>query len=162
MIHGVDGYMDYSGYFDPKGEYGMTGYQMGEFDMIFHGDSAFVAFVADVESKTPAGPSHRRLRITDFYTKQNGEWIQTGSDTDLHPDSIAEQYQTLRTLSSDEKKDLLDARQAVWKAFFAGDTATLEKLLPEELLTLEAAGRRLGQSQSRPGTRHASQQAVAS
>ena len=74
----------------------MTGYKMREFDMIFQGDAAFVAFVADVEAKTPAGPFQRTLRITDFYTKQNGGWIQTGSDTDLHPESMAAQQQTSR------------------------------------------------------------------
>ena len=99
MIRGVDGYMDWSGYFEPGSPYGMTGYKMREFDMIFQGDAAFVAFVADVEAKTPAGPFHRTLRITDFYTKQNGAWIQTGSDTDLHPESMAEQQQMPRTLS---------------------------------------------------------------
>src|SRR5213594_3589658 len=35
MIRGVDGYMDYSGYFEPNSSYGMTGYRMREFDMIF-------------------------------------------------------------------------------------------------------------------------------
>jgi len=41
-IHGVDGYMDYN-YVDPKSPYGMKGYKMREFDMIFQGDAAFVA-----------------------------------------------------------------------------------------------------------------------
>lgn len=138
MIRGIDEYMNWTGHFDPNSPYGMTGYKMREFDMIFHGDAAFVAFVAEVESKTPAGPFKRTLRITDFYTKQNGAWIQTGSDTDLHPESSAEQNQVLRTLSESQKKKLLDAREAVWRAYFAGDRATLEKLLPEELLTIEA------------------------
>lgn len=140
MIRGVDGYMDWSGHFDPKSPYGMKSYKMREFDMIFQGDAAFVAFVADVDSTTPAGPLHRVLRITDFYTKQNGDWIQTGSDTDLHPDSQAEQMQAPRTLSDATKKRLLDAREAVWRGFFAGDRATLEKLLPEDLITIEAHG----------------------
>src|SRR5438477_9104700 len=103
MVRGLNGYMEYSGYFDPKSPYGMTGYKMREFDMIFQGDAAFVAFVADVDANTPAGPFHRALRITDFYTKQNGGWIQTGSDTELHPESMAEQQQTPRTLSESEK-----------------------------------------------------------
>lgn len=137
MIRGVDEYMNYSGYFDPKSPYGMTAYQMREFDMIFQGDSAFVAFVADVDAKTPGGPYRRTLRITDFYTRQNGEWIQTGSDTDLHPDSVAAQNQAFRTLSDSEKKSLLEAREAVWRAFFTGDRTTLEKLLPEELITID-------------------------
>ena len=67
MIHGVDGYMTAGGNVNPDSPYGMTGYKMREFDMIFQGDAAFVAFVADVEAKTPAGPFHRTLRITDFY-----------------------------------------------------------------------------------------------
>ena len=137
MIRGVDEYMNASGYFDPKSPYGMTGYKMREFDMIFQGDAAFVAFVAEVEANTPAGPHKRTLRITDFYTRQNGAWIQTGSDTQLHPESIGEQYQTLRTLSEPDKKSLLEAREAVWRAYFAGDRAALEKLLPEELVTIE-------------------------
>ena len=137
MIRGIDQYMDATAYFDPSNNYGMTGYRMREFDMIFQGDAAFVAFVAEVDSKTPGGPRRRTLRITDFYTKQNGAWIQTGSDTELHPESAAEQQQALRILSGDEKRRLLDAREAVWRAFFAGDRASLEKLLPQELLAIE-------------------------
>jgi ketosteroid isomerase-like protein len=140
MIRGVDGYMSSTGNFTPGSPYGMTAYKMREFDMIFQGDAAFVAFVADVEAKTPAGPSNRALRIVDFYTKQNGEWIQTGSDTELHPESAALQHQMHRTLGEQEKQRLLGAREAVWKAYFSGDRATLEKLLPEELVTLEAGG----------------------
>lgn len=140
MIRGVDGYMNWSGYFEPNSPYGMTGYKMREFDMIFQGDAAFVAFVAEVEAKTPDGPFRRTLRITDFYTKQNGAWIQTGSDTDLHPESMEAQNQAPRTLSETQKKKLLDAREAVWRAYFAGDRTTLEKLLPDELLTIEAGG----------------------
>ena len=135
MIRGVDGYMDWSGYFEPRSPYGMTGYKMREFDMIFQGDAAFVAFVADVEAKTPNGPFHRTLRITDFYTKQNGAWIQTGSDTDLHPESHGgATADAAHTFRSRERKRLLDAREAVWRAYFAGDRAALEKLLPEELI----------------------------
>jgi hypothetical protein len=90
-----------------------------------------------VESKSPVGPHSRTLRITDFYTKQKSGWIQTGSDTDLHPESIAAQSQALRTLGDEEKKTLLEAREAVWRAYFGGDREKLEKLLPVELLTIE-------------------------
>jgi ketosteroid isomerase-like protein len=138
MIRGVDGYMQHSGNFWPG--YGMKSYKMREFDMIFQGDAAFVCFVADVESNTPGGIVTRILRITDFYTKQDGHWIQTGSDTDLHPESMAKQSQSLRTLSESQKKSLLDARESVWRAYFAGDRAALEKLLPEELLAVEPGG----------------------
>jgi ketosteroid isomerase-like protein len=141
MIKGLDAYMSATAYFDPKDPWGMSGYKMREFDMIFHGDAAFVTFVADVESKGPNGWTGKRaLRIADFYTKQNGAWIQTGSDTELHPESAAEQNQVSRTLSDDSKKTLLEAREAVWRAFFAGDRAALEKLLPAELITMEPGG----------------------
>ena len=139
MIKGVDGYMDWN-YVDPKSPYGMKSYKMREFDMIFKGDAAFVCFVADVESNTPNGPYHRALRISDFYTKQNGQWIQNGSDTALHPESVEEQLQALRPLPDQMKKRLLDAREAVWRAFFAGDRATLEKVIPEETVAIEADG----------------------
>ncbi|MBI1810074.1 MAG: nuclear transport factor 2 family protein, partial [Gemmatimonadetes bacterium] len=121
MIHGVDGYMEYGANVDPNSPYGMTGYTMREFDMIFHGDAAFVSFVADVEAKTPDGPFQRTLRITDFYTKQNGGWIQSGSNTDLHPRSTEERFSAFRTLYDSEKKSLLEAREAVWRAWFGGD-----------------------------------------
>ena len=137
MIKGVDGYMDWN-YVDPKSPYGMKSYKLREFDLIFKGDAAFVCFVADVESNTPNGPYHRALRISDFYTKQNGQWIQNGSDTALHPESVEEQLQALRPLPDQMKKRLLDAREAVWRAFFAGDRATLEKVIPEETVAIEA------------------------
>jgi ketosteroid isomerase-like protein len=115
----------------------MKSYKMREFDMIFKGDAAFVCFVADVESMTPNGSFHRALRISDFYTKQNGQWIQNGSDTALHAESMEEQFAAPRPLGDQMKKRLLDAREAVWRAYFAGDRATLEKLIPEETIAIE-------------------------
>jgi len=138
MIKGIDGYMDWN-QVDPKSPYGMKSYKMREFDMIFKGDAAFVCFVADVESNWPGAPPHRALRICDFYTRNNGQWIQSGSDTALHPESMEEQLAAPRPLGDQMKKRLLDAREAVWRAYFAGDRATLEKLIPEETLAIEAA-----------------------
>jgi len=137
MIKGIDGYMDWN-QVDPKSPYGMKSYKMREFDMIFKGDAAFVCFVADVESNTPNGPFHRALRISDFYTKQNGQWIQNGSDTALHAESAEQQLQTLRPLPERGRQRLLAAREAVWRAYFAGDRGTLEKLIPEETVAIEA------------------------
>jgi ketosteroid isomerase-like protein len=137
MIKGIAGYMEWNDV-DPKSPYGMKSYKMREFDMIFKGDAAFVCFVADVESITPNGPFHRALRISDFYTKQNGKWIQSGSDTALHSESMEEQLAAPRPLGDQMKKRLLDAREAVWRAYFSGDRATLEKLIPEETIAIEA------------------------
>src|SRR2546429_7915901 len=90
MIKGVDGYMDWN-QVDPKSPYGMKSYKFREFDMIFKGDAAFVCFVAEVESNWPGAAPHRALRICDFYTKNNGQWIQSGSDTALHQESLEDQ-----------------------------------------------------------------------
>ena len=137
MIKGIEGYMEWNEV-DPKSPYGMKSYKMREFDMIFKGDAAFVCFVADVEGNSPNGPFHRVLRISDFYTKQDGKWIQSGSDTALHGESVEAQLQSLRPLPDQMRQRLLDAREAVWRAYFAGDRATLEKLIPEETIAIEA------------------------
>ena len=42
------------------------------------------------------------------------------------------------TFGDQMKKRLLDAREAVWRAYFAGDRATLEKLIPEETIAIES------------------------
>src|SRR5712692_38212 len=136
MIKGIDGYMDWN-QVDPKSRYGMKSYKMREFDMIFKGDAAFVCLVADVEANTPNVPFHRALRISDFYTKTNGQWIQNGSDTALHPESSEEQLAAPRPIGDQMKKRLLDAREAVWRAYFAGDRPKLEKLIPEETIAIE-------------------------
>ena len=137
MIKGVDGYMDWN-QVDPKSGYGMKSYKMREFDMIFKGDAAFVCFVPEIDSNTPNGIFHRALRICDFYTKDNGQWIQSGSDTALHAESLEEQLTGPRPLGDQMKKRLLDAREAVWRAYFAGDRAMLEKLIPAETVTIES------------------------
>ena len=137
MIKGIDGYMDWNTV-DPKSPYGMKSYKMREFDMIFKGDAAFVCFVAEVESNTPNGPYHRVLPISDLDTNQNRQWIQNRSETAHHPETVEQQLQSLRPLPDQMKKRLLEAREAVWRAFFAGDRATLEKLVPEETVAIEA------------------------
>jgi ketosteroid isomerase-like protein len=139
MLKGINDYMNWN-QLDPKSPYGMKSYKFREFDMIFKGDAAFVCFVADVESNWPGAPPHRALQICDFYTKNDGKWIQNGSDTGLHQESVEEQSASLRPLGDQMKKRLLDAREGVWRAFFANDRAMLEKMLPEETLAIEAEG----------------------
>lgn len=137
MIKGVEAYMDWN-QVDPKSPYGMKSYKFREFEMIFKGDAAFVCFVADVESNWPGAPPRRVLRICDFYTRENGKWIQSGSDTALHQESVEAQLQAPRNLPDEIKQRLLEAREAVWRAYFAGDRATLEKLIPEETIAIES------------------------
>ncbi len=142
MIKGIGTYMEWNTQ-DPKQPYGMKSYKFREFDMIFKGDAAFVCFVADTETSWPGNPS-RVLRICDFYTKDNGKWIQSGSYTATHPESVeaqtAAQMSAPRQLGEPMKKRLLDAREAVWRAYFAGDRTTLEKLIPAETVAIESGG----------------------
>ena len=136
MLKGIKDYMDWNQP-DPKSPYGMKSYKFRDFDMIFKGDAAFVCFVADVESNWPGRPPLRVLQICDFYTKDDGKWIQSGSYTGAHKETVEEQLASPRSLGDEMKKRLLDAREAVWRAYFAGDRATLEKLIPEETIAID-------------------------
>jgi ketosteroid isomerase-like protein len=137
LLKGIERYMDWN-QVDPKSPYGMKSYKMREFDMIFKGDAAFVCFVPEIESNTPNGPYHRVLQICDFYTKNNGQWIQSGSDTTPHRETQEAQLTAPRPLGDEMRKRLLDAREAVWRAYFANDRPALEKLIPAETITIEA------------------------
>ena len=139
IIRGIDEYMRSTGMESrpPGSPYGMVGYHMREFDVAFHGDSAFATFVADVEANTPAGRQTRTLRIGDFYAKKGGGWIQAGSDTQLSMSSIEQQIAAPSTLGEANRKKLLETREAVWRAFFSNDRATLERLVPEDTITLD-------------------------
>jgi len=137
MLKGIKAYMDWN-QVDPKSPYGMKSYKFREFEMIFKGDAAFVCFVADVESNWPGRSPHRVLQICDFYTKEKGSWIQTGSYTGPHQETLEEQLASPRQIGDEMKKRLLDAREAVWRAWFSGDRATLEKLIPQETVAIES------------------------
>jgi ketosteroid isomerase-like protein len=135
-IHGIDGYMkDVDGYLN--GPVRLTGYKMVEFGVIFYGDVALIPYVADVDYSFPGGTVTRKLRVFDVYAKIDGAWNQVGSDTQLHPDSITAVMENPRPMSPDGKKDLLAAREAVWRAWFANDTAQLNELIPPELIAIE-------------------------
>ncbi|HYL77997.1 MAG TPA: nuclear transport factor 2 family protein [Bryobacteraceae bacterium] len=140
MIRGIDQYMKtVSG--GLTGPYGMTAYKLRDFDVVFAGDNAaFATFISEADVKTPAGMQKQVLRLGDFYVKNNGHWIQAGSNTSLHPESAAEQMSTPGTLPEQMKKNLLESREAVWRAFFANDRAALEKLVPEDTITIEPGG----------------------
>jgi ketosteroid isomerase-like protein len=135
-IHGIDEYMkDVDGFL--KAPVRMTAYKMLEFDVIFYGDVAIVPYIADVTYEYQGQPSTQKLRVLDIYAKQAGEWNQVGSDTTLHPDSLAADLQQARPLSADDKQDLLSAREAVWRSWFANDSPRLAELVPAELIAID-------------------------
>ena len=150
VIRGLDGYMNEATFPPgiPKGQ-GMVGYRIGEFDVVFYGDTAVVSFVADVERLNGAEKSTQKLTFIDVYHKDPGGWIQVASNTSLHPDAVGQLMSAFHRLGNDERAELLKAREAVWRAWFAGDQAALTTLLPPELVTVSS-------DPSRPlGTREA-------
>jgi hypothetical protein len=109
----------------------MTGCCLLESDVLFYGDVAIVPFVCEIEIGGPGldKPFTNKLRILDVFAKLNGSWVQVATDTAQSPDKQAATLASPRTLGDEAKKKLLDAREAVWRAFFACDRANLEEHL---------------------------------
>jgi hypothetical protein len=150
VIKGRDGYVRASvgdGPMGPKGQ-GMVGYKILEYDTVWHDNVAVVNFVADVQQMRGTQPHKATLTLMDIYAKEDGHWIQVASQTSNHPDYQQRLMSEPQVLSDSAKQSLLEAREAVWRAWYGGDTAALEKLLPAELVTLtpgaDAFGERAG------------------
>ena len=149
VIRGREGYMNEATFPPglPKNQ-GMIGYRIGEFDIVFYGDTAVVSFLADVDRLEGPQKTTQKLTFVDVYHKDPGGWIQVASNTSLHPDAVFELASDSRKLDDGERDALMKAREAVWRAWFAGDEAALRKLLPPELLTIEPASSTLGTLES--------------
>lgn len=149
VIRGRDGYMNEATFPPdvPKGQ-GMIGYRIGEFDIVFYGDTAVVSFQAEVDRLEGADRSTQKLTFVDVYHKDPGGWIQVASNTSLHPDAISQIASQRRMLDPEERAALMQAREAVWRAWFAGDEARLTKLLPPELITIDSGSSTFGTLQS--------------
>lgn len=138
VIKGRDAYMEASvgGGMPPRGQ-GMVGYGIKEYDTVFYGDTAVVSFVADVHNRWGDERSTTTLTLIDVYVRDGTRWVQAASQTSLHPDSQDAHMSEPRSLGGEEKASLLKAREAVWRAWFAGDQKALRQLLPPELITLD-------------------------
>jgi uncharacterized protein (TIGR02246 family) len=119
----------------PKGQ-GMVGYRIVEYDTVWYGDVAVVNFVADVDHMNGTQPRTSTLTLMDIYAKEDGRWMQVASQTSYHPDYQQRRMSDLVTLNGAARQSLLTAREAVWRAWYGGDTAALAALLPPELVTL--------------------------
>jgi hypothetical protein len=138
VIKGRDGYMRASvgdGPMPPKGQ-GMVGYTIPEYDTVFYGDVAVVNFVADIDYMDGTHPWKSKLTLMDIYAKEDGRWMQVASQTSLHPDYQERRVSEHRELGESQREALLTAREAVWRAWYAGKTSELRSLLPEELIAL--------------------------
>ena len=139
-IRGIDAYMKSVDGSTRPGPNGMKAYKITEFDCVLYGDTAIVPFVADVNGTWDGNPWQTTLRIVDFYAKLNGAWIQAGSDTQTHPKVLNARGSDPQQLPAPVKKSLLDAREHVWKAYFANERTYLEEALPKELIAIDPGG----------------------
>lgn len=145
VIRGRDGYMN-EATFPPNlpKDQGMIGYRIGEFDIVFYGDTAVVSFQAEVDRREGPEKTSQKLTFVDVYHKDPGGWMQVASNTSLHPDAVSDLMSQRRFLGDDERAALLKAREAVWRAWFAGDEAALTRLLPPELITIDPGSQTFG------------------
>lgn len=142
VIKGRDGYMRAAvgdGPMGPKGQ-GMVGYKILEYDTVWYDNVAVVNFVADVHHARGSQSVTSRLTLMDIYAKEDGEWIQVASQTSNHPEYQQRLMSEPQVLPEPVKASLLEAREAVWRAWYGGDTPALMNLLPEELITLTPGG----------------------
>ena len=118
----------------------MVGYEMVDYDTYFHGDLAVVPYVAalDIEVNGKRMPYRPKLRVFDLYAKRDGHWIQVGSDTAPHPETQEAIRRLPWPVDPDTRKQILADREAVWRAYFAGDSEELGQLVPEETLAIGA------------------------
>jgi len=146
-IKGIDEYMRANGIDWPKpanapkpGPYFAAGttYKMSDFDVQFYGPELAVAtFFGEFVRE---GVTLRRLRIMDVYAKRKGAWIQVASHTVVDPDWRTEQMSKPLAIGPSLRERILAAREKVWRAWFANDRATLEKLIPQEVIAIDNGG----------------------
>lgn len=146
-IKGIDEYMHANGINWPKpanaakpGPYFPNGttYKVSDFDVQFYSPELAVAsFFGEFVRE---GLTLRRFRIMDVYAKRKGSWIQVASHTVIDPEWRAEQTSKPMTIGPKMRAFILEAREKVWRAWFANDRATLEKLIPEEVIAIDKGG----------------------
>ena len=116
-----------------------TRYRVNNFDVHFYGPELAVAsFFGDFERNIGgATVTMRRFRIMDVYAKRKGSWIQAASHTVVDPEWRLEQMSKPATVTPQIREQILAAREAVWKAYFANDRAALERLIPDEAIAID-------------------------
>jgi len=115
----------------------LTGYRILEFDAMFYGDVAVVPYICEVEIGGEGQHFERKLRILDVFAKLNGDWIQVATDTTAHPEQMEQENSTAGELGADERKSLLQAREAVWRNWFANNAGPLAEAIPAETIAIE-------------------------
>lgn len=143
-VKGIDEYMRGNGIDWPKVRGSKPspdparGYRVEGFDVIFHGPDLAVASFNGEFFKKADDTTLVRFRIMDVYARRQGGWIQVASHTVVDPAWRSEQTSRPSALTPQARRQLLAAREAVWRAWFANDRAALEKLIPSEAIAIDA------------------------
>ncbi len=142
IIRGIEGYQhEADRYLDSPAR--ITSYEMLEFDVLFYGEAlAVVPYIADMRVQTGDAEIPFKIRVLDIYAKPEGDWIQVASNTATHPDTLAAVRQQPGPVSPALRQEILAAREAVWRAWFANDRARLEAVIPEETIAINAGEER--------------------
>ena len=151
-IKGIDEYMKANGIDWPKDKGSKPQpdptrtYSMKDFDVKFFGpDLAVACFMGDFEKKgTSPTEVLNRFRIMDVYAKRNGAWIQVASHTVVDPLWRAERMSQAQNVQPQLRERILKAREGVWRAFFANDQPTLEKVIPAETISIDDGSKEWG------------------
>ena len=84
-----------------------------------------------------------------MYHKEAGGWIQVASNTSLHADELEQIGSDFRPVDNAERAAILAVREAVWRAWFAGDAAAPTRLVPPELITIDGVAGAFGTRDAR-------------
>jgi hypothetical protein len=125
----------------PSAPAGTRGYYMTDFTVEFYGPDMAIACFFGGFNRTVNGVTTvtSKLRLMDIYGRRNGQWIQVGSHTVVDPQWRAEQIDLPATPPPPIRQRILDAREALWRAYFANDRAVLEQRIPAEAIAMDDA-----------------------
>ncbi len=139
ILRGIDDYMEAADASLSRPRL-MVGYEMVDYDTYFHGDLAVVPYIAalDIEVGGKLSSYRPKLRVLDLYAKRDGHWIQVGSDTAPHPETQEAIRRLPWPVDPATREQILADREAVWRAYFNGDSDELERLVPEETVAIGA------------------------
>jgi hypothetical protein len=97
------------------------------------------------------GPTHFSCDF-EVYDSTHARWTgrkhvdatKVGPDARLHPEAPDAHVAGLTSLSAESKNSLLDAREAVWRAWFSNDRENLGELIPPETIAIDAGEEKWG------------------
>jgi ketosteroid isomerase-like protein len=113
-------------------------YEILDTDVKVSGDMGIVYYLASYTFQAGGEERTVHLRSVDVYERRDGHWIQSGSNICTPPADVAEALARPRTMSDDERAELLRVRERVWRAWFANDEPALRQFLPAETLGFDA------------------------